>query len=66
MFQHVIDIDHVTLIDFGTGNDPYKREWMEEVRDRYRLEFYWPNNPLSWFPILRHYASGLAGKRASL
>lgn len=66
MFQHVIDIDHVALIDFGTGNDGYKREWMEDVRDRYRLEFFWPNNPLSWLPILRHYLSGLAGKRASL
>ena len=29
----VIDVDHVDLIDFGTGNDGYKRDWMEEVRD---------------------------------
>lgn len=65
MFQHVIDIDNVDLIDFGTGNDPYKREWMEEVRVRYRLEMFWPNNPLSWFPILKRYASTLVGKRSS-
>ncbi|VAW01184.1 FIG00636029: hypothetical protein [hydrothermal vent metagenome] len=64
MFQHVIDLDRVDLIDFGTGNDPYKKEWMEDVRQRYRLEIYWPNNPLSWIPILRHYASGLVRKRA--
>lgn len=61
MFQHVIDVDHVDMIDFGTGNDPYKREWMEDVRERYRLELYWPNHPLAWLPILRHYASGLVG-----
>ncbi len=63
MFQHVIDVDHVDLIDFGTGNDPYKKEWMEDVRDRYRLEMYWPNNPLSWLPILKHYVSGLVRRR---
>ena len=66
MFQHAIDIDGVKLIDFGTGSDPYKREWMEEVRPRYRLEMYWPNNPLSWIPILRRYASILVAKRRSL
>lgn len=66
MFQHAIDIDRVKMVDFGTGNDPYKREWMEDVRPRYRLEFFWPNNPMSWLPILRHYASGLVGKRRSL
>ncbi len=63
MFQHVIDVDRVNLIDFGTGNDPYKREWMEDVRDRYRLEIFWPNNPLAWAPILKRYLSDLVGKR---
>ena len=29
MFRHVIDQDHVDTIDFGTGNDPYKAEWMD-------------------------------------
>ncbi len=48
LFQHVIDVDHVDLIDFGTGNDGYKVEWMEEVRPRYRLEMFWPNHPANW------------------
>jgi len=48
LFQHVIDVDHVNLIDFGTGNDAYKAEWMEDVRERYRLEMFWPNNPANW------------------
>ena len=63
MFQHAIDVDRVNLIDFGTGNDPYKREWMEDVRTRYRLDMFWPNNPLSWLPILRYQLSALVGKR---
>lgn len=66
LFQHVIDVDRVDLVDFGTGNDPYKRDWMESSRPRYRLEMFWPNNPLSWLPILKHYASGLVGRRSSL
>ena len=48
LFQHVIDVDHVDLIDFGTGNDAYKAEWMEKVRPRYRLELFWPNHPANW------------------
>ena len=48
LFQHVIDIDRVTLLDFGTGNDAYKAEWMEEVRERFRLEIFWPNHPANW------------------
>ena len=63
MFQHVIDVDRVKIVDFGTGNDSYKREWMEDVRSRYRLEMFWPNNPLSWPSILRYQMSALVGKR---
>lgn len=62
MFQRVIDVDRVKIVDFGTGNDSYKREWMEDVRPRYRLEMFWPNNPLSWLSILRYHMSALVGK----
>ena len=55
LFQHVIDVDHVDRIDFGTGNDAYKAEWMEAVRPRYRLELFWPNHPANWPHIaIRH------------
>jgi hypothetical protein len=29
LFRHVIDIDRVSSIDFGTGNDAYKADWMD-------------------------------------
>jgi hypothetical protein len=48
LFQYVIDVDRVDLVDFGTGNDGYKAEWMETVRPRYRLELFWPNHPGNW------------------
>jgi hypothetical protein len=28
MFRHVLDVDKVSLIDFGLGDHPYKAEWM--------------------------------------
>ncbi len=63
LFQHVIDIDHVDVIDFGTGNDAYKAEWMEAVRPRYRLELFWPNHPANWPHIaIRHLRAYRASK----
>ena len=37
LFEHVIDRDEVDLIDFGTGSDGYKRDWMDGKRPRYAL-----------------------------
>lgn len=48
LFERVIDGDKVEMIDFGTGNDGYKRDWMEEVRTRYRLELLRPLRPRNW------------------
>jgi hypothetical protein len=48
LFERVIDTDRVALVDFGTGNDPYKAMWMEELRPRFRLDCFRPGNPKSW------------------
>lgn len=48
LFERVIDHDKVDLVDFGTGNDGYKRDWMEEVRTRYRLDLLRPMQPRNW------------------
>ncbi len=48
LFERVIDGDRVELIDFGTGNDPYKRDWMEVDRPRYRLDCLDPAQPRAW------------------
>ena len=60
LFEHAIDIDGVELIDFGTGSDAYKRDWMEAVRPRYRLECYDWRNPRSWKRIAKAAARRLA------
>jgi hypothetical protein len=37
MFRRAIDEDRVRLIDYGTGDDAYKRDWMDERRQLWRL-----------------------------
>jgi GNAT acetyltransferase-like protein len=44
MFRAALDEDCVTRIDYGTGDEPYKRDWMEERATLWRLEAY---NPFS-------------------
>jgi hypothetical protein len=48
LFERVIDIDKVALIDFGTGNDSYKLDWMELDRPRYRIDCLDPAQPRAW------------------
>jgi len=48
LFEEVIDRDHVEWVDFGTGNDPYKADWMELVRPRFRLTCLRPTDPRNW------------------
>jgi hypothetical protein len=37
LMEYVIDTDKVEEIDFLTGNDAYKQDWMSERRERYAL-----------------------------
>ena len=62
LFEHVIDRDRVELVDFGTGDDGYKRDWMEEVRPRYRLDCYRPGDPQNWPAIVRQRLRRMAAR----
>lgn len=53
LLERVIDQDKVDLVDFGTGNDGYKRDWMEQVRPRYRIEAFRAKWPGTWPAIAR-------------
>jgi CelD/BcsL family acetyltransferase involved in cellulose biosynthesis len=59
LFEQVIDRDGVTNIDFGTGDDPYKRDWMEAQRIRYRIVMLRPTAPRQWPAIARNLAKRL-------
>jgi hypothetical protein len=58
LFEHVIDIDRVTLVDFGTGDQSYKADWMEAVRLRYRIDCLNPARPRSWLPLAKRMLRG--------
>lgn len=56
MFRRALDVDRVTSIDYGTGDDGYKKDWMAERRTLWRIEAFNPRT-----------LSGLAGwARAAL
>lgn len=40
MFRRAIDEDHVAIIDYGTGDEPYKADWMDERRMLWRVRAY--------------------------
>ena len=42
MFRRAIDGDRVRAIDYGTGDDAYKRDWMDERRPLWRLQAFNP------------------------
>lgn len=58
LFAHAIDRGRVRTIDFGTGDDAYKRDWMETARPLLRLVMHRPRDPRSWPHLLRDRLSG--------
>ncbi|HYE28674.1 MAG TPA: GNAT family N-acetyltransferase [Allosphingosinicella sp.] len=42
MFKAALDGDRVARIDYGTGDEPYKRDWMDERAILWRLEAFNP------------------------
>lgn len=65
MFEHAIDRDKVRTIDFGTGDDGYKRDWMNAVATLYRIEMYNLRRPAAWLPALKIALSRLVKRRGS-
>lgn len=61
LFEQVIEQDRVALVDFGTGDNSYKRDWMDDVRPRYRLQLFRPGWPGNWLPIAKLWLRALAG-----
>lgn len=59
LFRHVIDKDRVALVDFGTGDQDYKSDWMNAVRPRYRIDCLDLANPRAWLDLARQTARRL-------
>ena len=37
LMEHVIDVDKVTVVDYLTGDDAYKKDWMSDRRERWGI-----------------------------
>ena len=58
LMKYVIDTDGVEEIDFLTGNESYKQDWMSDRRERYALSCVISVKPAGWYqqffePLLR-------------
>lgn len=62
LFRHVITVDGVRRVDFGTGNDNYKRDWMNRHDPLWRLEAFNPSRIAAWGPALKAFARSALGR----
>ncbi|MEM7779061.1 MAG: GNAT family N-acetyltransferase [Pseudomonadota bacterium] len=53
LFEHVIDRDAVELVDFGTGDQGYKADWMSATRPRYRIDCLDLRSLRGWIDLAR-------------
>lgn len=65
MFRNAIDKDRVRLIDYGTGDDAYKRDWMDERRQLWRVTAFNPATIRGLAGAARQRASQLVARVTS-
>ena len=65
MFAHVLDRDRPRMIDFGSGDDPYKSDWMDEQRPLFTLDLADPRTLAGFAGTLRWKAAALVRDRAT-
>jgi CelD/BcsL family acetyltransferase involved in cellulose biosynthesis len=56
MFDHAIDVDHVSEVDFGAGSEAYKLEWMSACRRVAALIAFNVRSPLGLIVAARHFS----------
>lgn len=61
MFARAIDGDGVARIDYGTGDNGYKADWMDRRVPLYQVDAFNPRHPSSWLPAARTAISALVG-----
>jgi hypothetical protein len=56
MFDHVIDVDHVSEVDFGSGSEAYKLDWMNGCRQVAAFIGFNAYSPRGLFAAAHHFA----------
>jgi len=54
MINYILDIDKVPEIDFGIGNDEFKKSWMRSCRERWGIVAFNPRTRRGFTGALRH------------
>lgn len=62
MFRHAIDNDQVSTIDFGTGDDAYKADWMDRQTGIQTIMAFNPATASGLAGAAREWLSGLVGR----
>jgi hypothetical protein len=65
MFRAAIDDDRVERIDYGTGDEPYKADWMDRREKLWRVEAFNPRTPAGLAAAARAAASALVRRLRS-
>jgi CelD/BcsL family acetyltransferase involved in cellulose biosynthesis len=65
MFRRAIDGDRARMIDYGLGDEGYKRDWMDERRQVWRLEAFNLRHPIGLIGAARAKASALVRRLTS-
>jgi len=54
LMEHVIDVDKVHIVDYLSGDDAYKRDWMSHRRERWGIMAFNLRTPLGVLAAVRH------------
>lgn len=55
MMEHVLEVDRVHEVDYGIGDEPYKRDWMSHRRERVGLIAFNPRTVRGLSGAIRHF-----------
>ena len=62
LMRQVMDVDHVAEVDYLSGDDAYKRDWMAERRERVGLVAFDPRSLRGLIAAGRHFAGAWLGR----
>jgi len=60
LMEHVLDVDKVHEVDYLTGDEPYKKDWMSDRRERWGIVAFNLRTPKGLLAASRHLGSRAA------